>query len=172
MLISTRIKRAAAAFVAAAFACSLMLTGCTQPLGQASTEQEEAGPTSRSFMAQMNETSNLLSEKMASFADAVSREELVSMKLQADAAFGVISQMEAIEAPEELADLKQQYVNGCTQLKDVLSGYLDLYSEIEASTTRNPFDYDGYPDRIAGLQASYDAAVQALESADKSAAEM
>ena len=108
MLISTRIKRAAAAFVAAAFACSLMLTGCTQPLGQASTEQEEAGPTSRSFMAQMNETSNLLSEKMASFADAVSREDLVSMNHHADAAIGVKRHMEAIEAPEEQADHNHQ----------------------------------------------------------------
>lgn len=172
MLISTRIKRAAAAFMAAAFACSLMLTGCTQPLASQSSEQEETGPTSRSFMAQMNEASDDLSEKMASFSDAVSREDLVSMKLQADAAYAVVDQMAAIEVPEELADLKQRYVDGCTQLKDVLSGYVDLYSEIEASTTRNPFDYDDYPDRIAALQASYDAAVQALEDADKSATEM
>lgn len=172
MSLSFDLKRAAVAFIAAAFACSLALTGCSQQLAQQSSAEEESGPTSRSFMADMNEAADDLSEKMQAFTDAVAREDLVSMKVQADAAFAVIDQMGQIEAPDEVSDLKQRYVDGCTQLKEALSGYIDLYSEIDAATTRNPFDYDGYADRLAQIQSQYDAGVQALEDADKAATEM
>lgn len=165
------LKRALAPLCAMVLIC-FAATGCSQQMVQQSATEEETGPTSRTFMAQMNEAADTLQEKMDAFTDAASRQDLVSMKVQADAAAAVIDQMSAIEAPDELTDLRQKYVDGCTQLKDVLAGYLDLYTEIDSSTTRNPFDYDEYPDRLAQLQSQYDAAVQALKDADTSATEM
>lgn len=167
------LKRIAVALFAAALACSLLLTGCSQQLGlSSSSEQEESGPTSRSFMTQMNQAADGLAEKMASFSEAVARQDLVSMKVQVDAIGSAISQMSSIEAPEELADLRQKYVDACTQLDGALSSYLGLYMEIDSATTRYPFDYDTYADRIAQVQSQYDAAVQALKNADESASEM
>lgn len=172
MTFTSRTTRIGAVILAVALICSIVLTGCSQQLAQSATNEEESGPTSRSFMAAMNEAADDLKEKMAAFTDAVAREDMVSMRVQSDAAFAVIDQMAAIEAPEELTELRQRYVDGCTQLKDVLTGYLDLYQEVDSSTYYDPFDYDAYPDRIAELQGRYDAAVQALEDADKAATEM
>ncbi len=172
MPFSREIKRTIALVLTAALACCMILGGCSQQMGAQSSEQEESGPTSRSYMADMNEASDALKEKMASFSDAVAREDLVSMRVQADGITSVIDQMSQMEAPDELSDLKQKYVDACTQLKDALIAYIDLYAEIDSSTVRNPFDYDGYADRIGAIQAQYDAAVQALQDADKSATEM
>lgn len=168
-----RILRTFAAALAAAFVCCFVLAGCSQQIFPAQQQaEEEAGPTSRSFMADMNTAADSLQEKMASFADAVARQDLVSMRVQADAAYALIDEMAALEAPDELKDLQQQYVDGCNQLKDALNGFMDLYAEIDASTTRNPFDYSSYAERISALQLQYDAAVQALQAADQSATEM
>lgn len=172
MPIAHRIQRFLAAALTAAFTCCFVLTGCSQQLVPQPEAEEEAAPTSRTFMAQMNETADTLQEKMVAFTDAVARQDLVSMRVQADAAYAIIDEMSAIEAPDELKELQQKYVDGCTQLKDTLNGYMDLYTEIDSSTTRNPFDYDEYPDRMAQLQSQYDAAVQALQDADQSATEM
>lgn len=169
------IARSVKATLAAVLLCLVScfaLAGCSQQFLPESAAEEEEGPTSRTFMAQMNDASEQLQEKMATFTDAVAREDLVSMRVSIDATQGTIDEMSGLEAPEELKELQQKYVDGCTQLKDVLQGYLDLYSEIEASTVRNPFDYDGYPERLAQLQASYDEAVQALQDADESASQM
>lgn len=94
------------------------------------------------------------------------------MQTQADAAFAVISQISELECPEELNDLKQSYVDGCTQLKDALSAYLQLFMEIDAATDAHPFNYDGYADRVAQIQQTYDEAVQKLQDADNAATEM
>ncbi len=165
-------KRILAAVFAAALMGCLMLTGCAQTQSQQPANQEEAGPTSQSFMSDMNMASAKLQEKMDGFADAVSREDLVSMQMQADAAYGAIDDMAAVEAPEELSDLKQRYVDACGQLKEALSQYVALYQEIKTATTRAPFDYSTYADRIAQVQTAYDAGLQALKDADQAASEM
>ncbi len=171
MSFANTIKRILPIAALGALICCAALAGCAQPAASSSAE-EEAGPTSRSYMADMNQAVDDLKEKMASFTDAVAREDAVSMRVQADSAFAVVDQISEIEAPEELGELKQKYVDACYQLKDALNGYLALYTEIDTATTRNPFAYDTYADRIAALQEQYDAAVQALEDADKSATEM
>lgn len=158
--------------LAAALSACFMLTGCAPSQSMQAVNQEAAGPTSQSFMSDMNAVSADLQEKMDGFADAVSREDLVSMQMQADAAYAVIDQMAAIEAPEELNDLKQRYVDACGQLKEALTQYVTLYQEIKTATTRNPFDYDSYADRIAQVQDTYNAGVQALQDADQAASEM
>ncbi len=155
----------------AALAGCLALTGCGQPLEQQSSAEEEA-VTSRSFMANVNEACVQLNEKMTSFTDAVAREDLVSMQTQADSAFAIIDQISELECPEELNDLKQSYVDGCTQLKDALSAYLQLFMEIDAASNGGTFNYDGYADRVAQIQQTYDEAVQKLKDADNAATEM
>ncbi len=84
----------------------------------------------------------------------------------------MINRISEIEAPEELGELKQKYVDGANQLKDAMSSYIDLYTEIDTATTRDPFDYDTYNDRISQIQAAYDAGIQTIKDADQSATEM
>lgn len=173
MPIAYRFARMLAAALAAAFVCNFALTGCSQSMFPAEpASEEDAGPTSRSFMASMNEAADTLQEKMGAFTDAVARQDLVSMRVQADAAYAIIDDMAAIEAPDELKDLQQKYIDGCGELKNALNGFMELYTEIDSATTRNPFDYSTYADRMAQLQGQYDAAVQALQEADQSATEM
>lgn len=172
MPLTALIKSMTRMTVVAVFAGCLALAGCTQPLDAQSSSQAEEAPTSRSFMANVNEASAELSDRMSAFTDAVSREDLVSMQTQADAAFAIIDQISQLECPEELNDLKQRYVDGCTQLKDSLNAYLQLYLEMDTASAREPFDYGSYADRIAQVQQTYDDAVQTLQDADSAATEM
>ncbi|MCI9130171.1 MAG: hypothetical protein HFJ65_07710 [Eggerthellaceae bacterium] len=163
-------KRTSYIAAAALLALALGLVGCANQQAQEPAEEEQT--TSRSFMADMNQAAADLSEKMTAFTDAVAREDLVSMQTQADSAYAVINRISEIEAPEELGELKQKYVDGANQLKDAMSSYIDLYTEIDTATTRDPFDYDTYNDRISQIQAAYDAGIQTIKDADQSATEM
>lgn len=179
---SKKLKETVSAFIgsaraAIAFLCvialSLTLTGCATPQAQQQEGEDAEKPlTSSEYMAQVNLSVDKLNERLESFVDAVSREDTVTMRIQADSAFAVLDEMAAIEAPEELKDLRTDYINGCDKLKDALSSYVELYTEISTAQTGNTFDYSTYADRIKEVQDKYNEGVQDLEDADKQATEL
>lgn len=98
------------------------------------------------------------------------------MRTQADNAFSTLDKLAAIEAPEDIKDLRDQYIKGCDQLKDALNAYIDLYSEMtaakeeaESSRYNDPFNASDYSGRIEQIQEQYNEGIQTLEDADNSA---
>lgn len=148
-------------------ACGLSLaalSGCMQQTSAASEEQE----ANRSYMAQVNQKMDSLADKLDSFSEAVSRNDVVSMRTQADQAFKLIDEVSAIEAPEVLDEVKAGYVDGCTALEEALSDYIDLYTEMDAAGSGS-FDRSTYNERLSAIQKLYDEGVAKLEDADTKA---
>ena len=156
-----------------ALACALMMGlfafGCSMPQNP---DAQSTAESSRQYMADVNQMVEKLSTQLDGFQDAVSREDAVTMRTQADNAFQILDEMAALEAPEELADLKKSYTQGADQLKSALNDYIDLYTEITTANASHPFDYSTYQDRLSDIQDKYNEGVQTLEDADKSATEL
>ena len=158
----------AVALVCAGLLALFALTACSAQ-SSAETEQQAAN---RGYMSSVNQKIEELSDRLSSFEDAVSRGDVVTMRTQADNAFAVIDEISALEVPEGLGDVQSGYVDGCNALKDALSSYIDLYTEIKSATDAHPFDYSTYDDRIAKIQSTYDDGIAKLKAADEKAASL
>lgn len=145
-----------------------LLTGCMDLTSEGVEEQNN----NRQYMTRVNTCMEDLGLKLDAFNDAASRGDLVSMRTQADKAFKELDTLKAIETPEELQEVQDDYVKGCESLRDALNAYIDLYTEIDSATDEHPFDYATYDERIAEIQKTYDDGISALEAADSRAAEL
>lgn len=149
-------------------AALLALAGCA-PQGNPATEAQTAN---RQYMARVNQTMDDLSQKLEGFEEAVSRGDVVTMRTQADNALKTLDALAAIEAPEALKDVQQDYVDGCGLLKDALDGYIALYTEVASATDEHPFDYGTYDARVEEIQGTYDRGIDKLKAGDALAAEL
>lgn len=157
----------------AAVACAGLLVvaslaGCAQQQ-TAATEEQTAN---RQYMSAVSQSMDDLSERLGSFEDAVARGDAVTMRTQADNAFKALDSLSALEAPEALGEVQVGYVDGCNALKEALSSYVDLYTEISSATDDHPFDYSTYSDRLTVIQDTYNDGIAKLEAADKKATEL
>lgn len=116
-------------------------------------------------MSQVNQTMVKLDGELDKFVDAVSRDDVVNMRTQADNAYRVLDELADIEAPEALADVKQGYVDGSNKLREALDGYVDLYTEASSED----FDWSKYDERIEKVQGLYDEGVSLMQQADEAA---
>ena len=112
-------------------------------------------------MSQVNQAVSDLDSRLDGFVDAVSRGDVVSMRTQVASALKDVDTLTSLEAPDEVADVKAKYDEGCTALKEALNSYVDLYTS-GAEVTQ---------EALADIQARYDAGVAALTEADKLASE-
>lgn len=163
--ILSRIAGAACALALAASA--LVFAGCAQ---QSSTANDQSS-ASRQYMTQVNQKMDDLTDRLSGFSDAVARGDIVTMRTQADNAFKAIDELSAIEAPDALKDVQESYVEGCSSLRDALSAYIDLYSEIDGSSNSSSFDYSTYADRLSAIQDQYNQGIDKLKEADTAASE-
>ena len=155
--------------LAVALASVLMiaaLAGCQQRGSAVDQDQLDR----RQYMSQVNQAMDELQTRLESFSDAVSRDDVVGMRTQADNAFKALDELNGIEVPDALKDIQTDYVDGTNSLKDALNGYIDLYTEIESATDVQPFDWSTYDQRIADIQAKYDAGIDKLKKGDETAA--
>ena len=153
---------AVCAFALAVFS----LVGCSASQNSQVNEQQTAN---RQYMTQVNQKMDALTTRLSSFSDAVSRDDLVTMRTQADNAFKVIDEISSLDVPSDMKDIQEGYLDGCTDLKDALTAYIELYSDIEAATDAQPFDYSTYADRLQAIQDQYNAGIEKLKAGDESA---
>ena len=150
-----------------------MLVAIVALSGCAGTGQIDSATAAKkkndAYISQVNETMMKLDEDLDSFNEAVSRGDIVNMRSQADNAFKALDELAEIEAPEDLADIKKKYLEGCDKLREALNEYIDLYAEA-ASKTKD-FDWSKYDEKIKSIQKLYDEGVSALEEADKQSVE-
>lgn len=157
--------KVAAAFAALALALT-MLAGCAAAGSSATTEQSG----NRQYMSQVNQVMDDLQTQLASFTDAVSRDDVVGMQTQADNALATLDDLESIEAPDDLSDVHQSYLDGASSLRDALTSYVALYTEISSATDAALFDWTTYEGRLADIQQSYDDGIEKMQEGDELAA--
>ena len=145
-----------------------MLAGCAGI--EQNSEEAKAQAENRQFMSDVNAIMEELSQRLDSFNDAVSRGDVITMRTQADDAFKVLDNLESLEAPEVLQDVKQGYVDGSKQLKDALNAYIALYTDLAANPSA--VSTDAYKERLASIQDTYDQAVEKLKSTDAAATQL
>ena len=145
-----------------------MLAGCTTSQGSTATDEQKAN---REYMSTVNQKISSLEDTLSDFKDAVSREDVVNMKTTAASAGKVLDELASVEAPDELADIQSNYVDGTKALEEALNSYVDLYTEIDSATDANPFDWSTYDARVAAIQQQYDQGVASLKAGDEAAAD-
>ena len=153
-------------------ACALMmgvLTGCTTTSTSTTTEAQELN---RAYMSSVNQIMSDLDEQLESFVDAVSRNDVVAMQTQADAAFAILDELEDLTVPEGLEEIHACYLEGSALLEQALDAYIDLYVEIYSASSDDDFDWSSYEERLAEIQALYDEGIAQLEAGDAAAAAM
>lgn len=139
------------------------LAGCAAGQDASVAAEQQAN---RAYMSQVNEAMAELDGGLVQFVDAVSRGDVVNMRTQADNAYKTLDKLESIEAPEAMADVHKDYVEGSKKMREALDAYIDLYSEI--SSKGKDFDWDAtYEKRLAEIQKLYDEGVEKLSAADK-----
>ena len=148
--------------IACVFAIAGILAGCASGAATSATEEEQAN---RAYMSRVNESMIKLDGELDGFIDAVKRGDIVNMRSQADNAYKVLDELEAIEAPDALSDVQKDYVGGSAKLREALDEYIDLYAEITAKG--DGFDWTAYEKRIADIQKTYDEGVALMKSADQ-----
>lgn len=139
------------------------LTGCANGGMMAATGEQQSN---RSYMSQVNEIMDQLSTGLDSFVDAVSRGDIVNMRTQADDAYRILDKLSDLEAPDDLADVKQNYEDGSKKLREALDAYITLYADMESDS----FDWSSYDSRISSIQSLYDEGVSSLQKGDEVAA--
>lgn len=163
------LKGKASRFIALIAACAFAVTlfvGCTTT---PSSSEEEAPITASEYMVNLNDCSVRLSDKLQGFAEAVADDKVSAMQTKAEEAYAILDEMSDLEAPEDVNDLKAKYTEASNKMKDALSSYVALYTEVFDSAQAVPADY---AQRIEDVQKQYDAALNALEEADKMSTEM
>ena len=152
----------AALLCAIALACGLF-AGCANTAGNTMTDEQQQN---RAYMSQVNEIMEELGEGLDSFIDAVSRGDVVNMRTQADNAYKTLDKLDALEAPEALADVQKGYKDGSAKLREALDAYITLYTDMSSES----FDSSTYDKRIAEIQSLYDEGVKLMQEADETAA--
>lgn len=145
-----------------ALACG-MLSGCANTAANNATSAQQAN---RAYMSQVNEIMEQLNSGLDSFVDAVSRGDIVNMRTQADNAYKALDKLGELEAPENLSDVQEKYVEGADKLRGALDAYISLYTEMNGAS----FDKATYDDRIAQIQKLYDDGVKLMQEGDEAAA--
>lgn len=147
--------------------CASLVAGCGSTTVSTVTEEQQAN---RDYMAQVNQKMESLGDDLDKFSDAVARQDIISMRTQAENAFKELDALAAVEAPEALADVHESYVSGVKNLREALSDYIDLYTEIQSATEQTPFDWSTYDQRVAAIQELYSDGLTALAHGDEVAA--
>lgn len=146
----------------------LLMAGCMS----SGLETQDEGAKNREYMSQVNQIMDDINAELTDFTEAVSSSDLVGMKTQSEDAFKAIEELKKLEAPEALKSVHDEYVSGCEDLEQALSGYIEIYAEMETATEEQPYDYSGYSEQLKKIEKKYEGGIEHLKEADKTAAEL
>lgn len=161
-------KRRTIRVIACLCACALgmfALAGC-QP-SERSNPEAEAQAANRAYMSQVNQLMDDIDASLEQFSAAVSAHDLTEMRAKAMAASKSIDELAALEAPEGLSEVQEDYAQGCSLLRDALNAYIQLFTDVENAES---VDAASYQERLAAIQDSYSQGIQKLSDADEKAA--
>ncbi len=148
-------------------ALAVVLAGCSSQSDDSSADEDQAA---RQYMSAVCQMSDDISEELEGFNEAVASDNVWAVRSAADGIMEKSNELASYDAPDEYADIQQDYADGCNSLNEALSDYLALYDEVESPDGN--FDFSTYDDRLADIQGVYDDAIAKLEDADQKAAEL
>lgn len=163
----------AAAILALCVTLATVFTGCLSTAESIDDPQK----ANRNYMAQLNSALADFGDDLEAFSVAVSDDDVVGMKSQADKAFKVIEEIEKIEAPEDLADLHDGYKKALGKLKEALNEFIDLYVEVKAYAENDlaegeSLETPDFEEKLKSIQKKYSEGIKLLEDADNKATNM
>lgn len=141
---------------------ALSLVGCVS----GANEEAEKQAANRLYMSNVNQVIEELNTTLSDFGEALSQEDFVSMKTQAEKTSKIIGELEKIEAPENLSEIHTGYVDGTKKLQEALDAYIDVQVQLNADP-----NLDSVESRMKEIQKIYDEGIKELEEADNKAAE-
>lgn len=163
-------KRSIATLIAAVLLMA-SLAGCASL--QQNSQEAEAQAANRQYMSQVNQITDELTTNLAAFDEAVSDNDPVAMRLQADNAFRTLDSLSSLEPPEVLKDVQAGYTEGASKLEEALNSYIDLYTELGGADAANAaVDATTYDERLAAIQQTYNDGIAKLQETDKQATEL
>lgn len=137
-----------------------LMAGCT--IQSAGTSTDEHAVENRQYMALLNTKTGELKDVLTQFQTAVAAGDAVGMKAAASDASKIVESISTTEATESLAEVKDAYVAGLTDINTVMNDYADLYTQVSNGTV----DKATFDRKVKTVQASYDQAVEKLTAAD------
>ena len=150
---------------------AMSMAGCSS--FQQNSQEAEAQAANRQYMSQVNQITDELTENLAAFDTAVSDNDPVAMRLQADNAFKTLDSLSSLEAPDVLKDVQAGYVEGASKLEEALDSYIDLYTNMGGANAENTtVDSAAYSEQLAAIQQTYNDGIAKLQETDKQATEL
>ncbi len=122
----------------------------------------------REYMASVSENVEDLASELKVFSDAAGEQDIASMTLSAERATKIIDTIEALKAPDALADVHKAYVSGARELLGALNDYVDLYTQLQNGSIEG----GEAQARLKAIQADYDKGISQLKEADGLAIEV
>lgn len=163
-------KRSIATLIAAALLMASM-AGCAS--FQQNSQEAEDQAANRQYMSQVNQITEDLTTNLAAFDEAVSDNDPVAMRLQADNAFKTLDSLSSLEAPDVLKDVQAGYIEGASKLEEALNSYIDLYTDLGGANAESAaVDAAAYNEQIAAIQQTYNEGIAKLQETDKQATEL
>jgi len=126
----------------------------------------------REYMVQVNRIMDTLIVDLTGFSKALADEDVVNMDVAAGHAYKTIDELVALKPPEALQEIHSEYVAGCVELRDALSEYIALYTEISLATEERPFNFSNYYVQLNKIKQKYSSGIAHLEKADEKARAM
>lgn len=155
------------AAIAVVFCVALMgaLAGCSSSGQTDAADSSSSASANRDYMSSANTIIEQLQENLTDFSEAVSDDNLVSMKTAAKKAYANIDSFKQLQPTDTLKPVHSEYVKGCNDLKDALEQYIDLFSDQKKSKLSDA----QYKQRLKKIQAKYDSGMNHLKAGDKKA---
>ena len=164
------VKRSIVTVIVAAL-LMMSMAGCSS--FQQNSPEAEAQAANRQYMSQVNQITDELTENLAAFDTAVSDNDPVAMRLQADNAFKTLDSLSSLEAPDVLKDVQAGYVEGASKLGEALNSYIDLYTNLGgANAEGTAVNAASYNEQLAAIQQAYNDGIAKLQETDKQATEL
>lgn len=148
--------------------CVVAVPGCTT--SQTTSETSQAQSENRQYMSRVNQISQDIEESLADFEAAIAAGDVAAMRTAMNAASRSVDELASIDAPDALADIKEGYVEGSSELREALADYVQLYTEVEAS--EGGIDEASYQERLTDIQDRYSEALEKISDADELAASL
>ena len=155
-------------FVAGLFVSILMLSGCSGFFGASSNSGQSDITTPltevSTYVSQIKSCSDTLSTKSDELTQAISNNDLVTIKLKRDEISDCLQKASEVSIPETIKSEGEMYVNACLSMKDILTNYTDIViATIEAGSSLKD---EATMQQLSEMQSQYDQAAKNFESAD------
>ena len=157
-------KNLKAGILAASALLSLgLLAGCGSTASTAAQSTTSTTTVYQQYMSDVHAIVDSISVQSTALAKAVKAQDSVA----ANAALGeidtLVASLDKVSTPSALAEVQQDYKDGCTKLSSALRDYSDYYFGLQAAPEGDTSASDL---QLQNIQSTYEAGISALKAGD------